>query len=90
MALDALEDLYRSYDDAKAPIKKLATKLAVWRPLAFQNAAKPQAANAMKTELPVIRKVPSPPRSATGTPVQAAEQADGSMRGVETAATAGG
>ena len=85
VALDALEDLYRGYDDAKAPIKKLAAKLAVWRPGGFQDgaASRPQqqeqqqvastTTNAMKAELPFLRK-PSPPQqarsAAAGTPVQ--------------------
>ena len=75
LALDALEDLYRGYDEAKAPVKKLAGKLAAFRPGAFQDTVKVEAPNPIKTELPVIKK-PSPPPSDTETPVQASEQLD--------------
>ena len=85
LALDALEDLYQGSEEAKAPIKKLAGKLAAFRPGVFQGPAKAQAASTpIKTELPVMKK-PSPPQEVTGTPVQPAEASDAHVKKDETA-----
>ena len=60
MCIDALEDLWRNYDDARAPTAKL---LAKWRPGVLEEKKKP--VNGMVDDTKMATATP-PPMQGTG------------------------